>query len=736
MGNNTNSVPLAGELPEKDLDPFAKSSENSDTTRELLRQLEEMKKEIEKDTQGKPAPIKSQPIQQKPQQPAKPKAESPLMRLINNIMSAIKPAKKPAVPSVPMAQTIKPLPVTPNLQKVIPKAQPTKLVESHHKVRKAFVLLFLILGLCLFGYLVLFFTNMDSSVFQLGLTGTIIDQKENKPIVGAEILINGSTQATTDEKGQYSVSGLNYDQFEFRVRAPDYADFVENLAIPKQVLNYSLRKDIFLTSSKLAIVTGRFIADDPTYKFLLDKLYINEKEYKLNEDGTYNLSSVPVGKATILFESVRYKDINFGANLVVGGNNIPEFTLEPSADIVGTLKSYVRDDIVLNTRFEIENVTAEQIKINDDGKFRIRDLDIGREYKIRVFSNGYETRDYALTTSQGDNELFGFKLVEEGAATYIGKAESALTSDQIFSADLDGQNVVQLTAIKNLDAKFVGFDSRDNKMYFTSDYEEVRPQQSSITLLYTVDLETKNIARVTNQNLTSITNLAPNIRAKKMINQRQLRTTGQVQQQIQILDFSGENIKDLRAAKNITEVKISDNGNFVALRENETTISDAKLDSKLVRVDVQTGEAREITTKKNMNFHDISEDGNRLIFTALNEQTTFVDLLLYDAQTQETRTIKENHDGMNYQFINPDNGKIIFSAKREGRNNIYLYDIALNTTERITNLAPDDEIRVIYQQERFTFYRTQKGLYVIDPLKPQSFVFVTDKITNYLGTNF
>ncbi|MEO6729294.1 MAG: hypothetical protein ABIM99_05200 [Candidatus Dojkabacteria bacterium] len=701
---NVNTQPqpkgLAGNITEKAPDPFADQNKISDETQKLMDKMEEKETGIIK-------PVAAPVVKEVP------KKETFLERLLSNAGLGTAAVK----PSTPSGKTV----TTP--VKLKPKVDFTKFTRG-------FLIVLILLAVCFGGYLFIFLTNIDAQLVKITLNGKVTDTVDAKALEGVEIFIDNTSVGKTDSNGNYSIK-LDKLAFVFKVSLKDFNDFEENVTIPRTILSYSFNKNVSLTSSKVAQVTGKFIANNPNYNFSNDKLFFNDEEFILKADGTFSLTKVPTGNVKLTFESASFKDISQQITLNPGINTINDIKLTAAGDAVGSVISYIREDMVTKTGFSIENVQDNQITINDEGKFRIKDLDVGREYKIRSMADGYLTRDYAITIKQGENEVFGFKMVENGLATYIGTDEKNL--QHFYSTDLDGENVKELEAVKDFKPANEYFESRDGLLYFLSQHDRVKNSFKTIDVAYSLNPIDLTLTRLTNANLDAIDSLTPNFRAKKLISNYQNRNDAQKRRVLQFMDLSGDNLKTVRTVTgnvNYDNIKISGNGRFVYFREGE--LQNDKADTPIIyRADSQSDQIVKVAQRKKSVVEAVSEDGNWVVYSSLNETTTFRDLFLFNSSTNETRTIKENHDGTQYQFLNQNPDQLIFNAKRDGKMDIYSYSISQNSTSRISNLAIDDEIQNLYQQEKYAFYITKKGLYVIDVLKPKSFKLITNKVTKF-----
>ncbi|MFS8131201.1 MAG: hypothetical protein ACMG57_04435, partial [Candidatus Dojkabacteria bacterium] len=345
---------LAGNITSQSQDPFDVKSEGSEETKLLVQKIEEKESGITPAAKV----VKTSP-----------KNETFLDRLLINAGLKGTTAGVSPKSSTPSKSSNS---VTPTLPRIKP---------DFSKFTRAFLIGLIVLTL-LFGlYLLLYFTNIDTQILKISLNGTVTNTADGKPLEGAELFVDNSSVGKTDSNGKYSIK-INNLKFNLKATLKDFTDYQEDINVPRSILSYSFTKNITLTSSKVAKVVGKFVTDDPKYKFSDDKLFFNDEEFVLNDDGTFDLSLVPTGQVKLVFESVNFKDITQELTLNPGNNTIKEIKVTPAGDAVGSVISFVREDMVLNTKFTIENVQDNQILINDQGKFRVMDLDVGRTYKI------------------------------------------------------------------------------------------------------------------------------------------------------------------------------------------------------------------------------------------------------------------------------------------------------------------------------------------------------------------
>src|SRR6185369_10812475 len=150
---------LAGNIPNKELDPFAQA-ETSAEAKQLLEKIEEKESGVVK-------PKEAQPIK-----PVAVKKETFLDRLLQN--AGIKPQPAQLTNNTKTAQS------SVSTKQTAPRIDVSKFT-------RAFLLMLILLVVCSGGYLFIFLTNIDTQLIKITLTGKVTDASDKKAIENAEI---------------------------------------------------------------------------------------------------------------------------------------------------------------------------------------------------------------------------------------------------------------------------------------------------------------------------------------------------------------------------------------------------------------------------------------------------------------------------------------------------------------------------------------------------------------------
>lgn len=621
-------------------------------------------------------------------------------------------------------------PTTESTNNIVPKS-----VLNFDYSKKFFKVALGILGAffaCLIIFLLLSVTNIDTRFIKINLNGRVTDANTGEPIGNASILIGESEVAKTNDDGVYSASNVNYGEAEVTIKANGYDDHTETVKVTKVLLDYSTRKDFVLKSSLTGVLSGKFIPNSSTYKFTNDQLVIGEKQYEISDDGSFTIPNIKVGETVFKFNSASFKDITQNITIQAGVNEIPEINLTEGGDIVGELKSYVKEDLVLNTKFYVENILQDQVSITEEGKFAIKDLDTNKKYKIRVTADGYKTRDYEINITQGENQLFNFRLVEEGVAIYpIKQGNNISDPKKLYKSDFDGAGKVEISADNEIDLLSKFYNIEDQTLYYQSTSDDSFPRTGSggsLNMPYSFNLASGVSDRMT-VNVANLTEIKALFLPKKLLNISVVRIGSQNRSSLQVMDISGANRKDVKVldapGMKFLNLKVSNNGQYVMYGfENGDQ-------DELYRYEIESQTTKAVLQGQEIQLFDITDDGNLILSSRENPNTGLVDLVLINIATDDLRTLKENIKGSSYQFQKGSNNKIIFFEERESRSNIYTFTIDRSQEERVTSLTPDYEIDGIYQESNLLFYYTNRGLLVVDINKPKNFKLVDANAYNY-----
>jgi Tol biopolymer transport system component len=574
---------------------------------------------------------------------------------------------------------------------------------------------------------ILMLTSIDTAIFKLSLNGLVTDPNK-QPIANATIKIDGR-ETTTDSQGKFSIGGLEVSTYEVAVTANGFEPLEQEVGLGRSLMNYSNYREFTLTPSGIATLNGKLISPISGYDFTNDRIVIAETEYRINDNGAFSIPDLTTGNTKFEFRSVNFRDEVREFELDAGVQTLPDIVLSTAGDITASVKSWVREDLVLNLKVTVESVDTQYVEISEAGLLRVKDLEIGKTYKLRSEYPGYETRDYEIKVAQGENPLFDFRVVEKGFVPFQRKVGADF---QIFIANFDGKNEKQLTAD---DTEPYGEFIEGKNVYFMSTRDNLFSDIGVRNMLaYVVSTEGGNPQRVTTTT-TDLGRVVPNFKAAKMANVREGETSQSRVLEVLNLQGASRNLIEQIPNGQFNNIAISNDGSIIwySMQNSSQSING------LYRAATSTtkGKGDFILNKDNIMMFSISESGDRVLYSATNEDTGLQDLYMYTYSTRQDRLVKASFTGNQYQFISGSEDKVGFIDNRDGAANLYLLDLGENTDARLTDFAGNVEgVEAIFQQAGYMTYRTNKGLYIIDVNQPHAGKLITNNVARYTGYDF
>jgi len=564
-------------------------------------------------------------------------------------------------------------------------------------------------------------SNFDNQFFNLSISGTVTDFR-GQPVPSAEIFINDVFVGKTNENGFYKIDKLSESFVDFLVKKPEYEDFYEEIRIQNGFLDYSIEKDVTLNKANVATVRGKFIAPDETYNFANDRIIINNQEYRIENDGSFNIEDDIAGEQVFEFSSLNFRDISVDVTIPENQvTQINEYTLVPAGDILGTFEDYVTEQPITNVSILAEEIDPEAISISESGEFAIKDLEIGNEISLRIVSEGYETRDYEFRINQGENLVPDLKMIKTLEVVYLGQVENQENLDGVIRSSLDGKNTRLVDAITNLDPNEIFFDEQSGKIFFTSDEDNIRGVvDNRLDAIYEYILSSSRVNLLTPTDEEIIGSIYTNLKSNKYLD---IYSEGRNDdsRELFIANFNNTERRKISNLSNfeILEIGLSESANRIVYLEEQNN------DQRVIKTVSADGGSTEIVAEglEDLDLLDISPDGDTIIYSKINDTTELNDLFAYKQSTKQTTTLARDFRGSFTQFYS--NETLIYAD--EVNNKFGIYSINLQNTQKteLIELNVRDEITGIYKQAGLIYYVIEdKGLYVMDLGFPNSYKLV------------
>lgn len=564
--------------------------------------------------------------------------------------------------------------------------------------------------------------GVDTKIIKLTLAGQVLD-KDGKAVSGAKIKFNNN-EFTSDDKGRFSVGGLEMQVYEIEISASGFQTLKDSVAIGRGLLVYTSQRSFVLSTTTAGSVIGKLIAtDDPAYKFLEEEVKVGaDKTFKVSSDGTFALKDVSTGAYDIQVTSPNYKDIFLNKYEIKGGQqSLEPISLTAAGDVTGSLKSYIREDLVLDAELVIEGVPKESLTVADTGEFRFKDLEIGKTYKLRASAEGYRTRDYSFKVAKGKNPLPNFAMVENGIISYLAKKDNRI---QVFVNDYDGKNPKQLTST---DYEPFGLEliNDASKVVFASG-------KLGRTDFYAVPVDSGNpqqlTAGVPESERPELVEVYPNYEAEKFTTI--FVDTASKERVLAMRNIDGSTkIEIARTVGTFIDPRISDDGKFVSFIINNKAGSDGGL----YRFSLATNEKTKVNTDAATAVYGISPSGSRVLYAVFEQATNVTSLKYVDVDKGQAVVLSATSNGQFYQFVRGSEAQIVYTSTRNGQNNLYRLNIETNQEEVLTR---GGGIESILQQGKMLLYYKTSGVFIMDLSKPAENKLVTNDVVRYTGYKF
>jgi hypothetical protein len=585
---------------------------------------------------------------------------------------------------------------------------------------------------CAVIFYVISASKFDTYFVKQTLSGTVVNE-QGAAVAGAKVsLDNNITQ--TDPTGSFSFAGLNAGAYKLNVQADSYQMYSQDITLNATLPTYSQTVAITLLSASSMTSNGKLITNQSGYQFLDDRIFVGDKEYKINIDGTFKLDLV-TGDNRVIFKSVNFVDVVREIKIEANQTNyeFEPITLVPAGDIVGSIASYISQTPVTELRISAEGASQEQITIDKiKNQFRIQDLEIGKQYQIRLSHPNYITRDYTQTVAQGESALFGAAIVEKGRIAYIFKQEGNSNNLQIMSSQWDGGDLKAVTTGRT--EPYGEYIDAEEIVYFMSTRDSLSSTLGGRALLaYAIPANgTGNLQRITS-NTNGIGLVFPNFHAKLLIN---ITTSDakRLDRIIEVMDLTGNNRRTLFTLPKGQIYNLSSSFNGTAITFGVKSAG-ADLDG-LYWIDLQTKEVKRLVPSTPLQVFGLSDSGKQVLYSSTKGDNSLRELHVFDVPASSDRRLRTAFTGAQYQFVRGYEDKVIFYDQRSQDTNVYSLDLDDTGDTALTNFKNLEAVEAVYQQNGLIIYQTNKGMYALDFAHPYAGKLVTTKFTRYTGYDF
>lgn len=308
-----------------------------------------------------------------------------------------------------------------------------KVFKRAKKQHKRFFFAISVCTFLLLVYLAGVIFGVDQYLIKTPLEGRVVSN-DGDDISGAEVILQGQ-KTITDKNGSFRFEDVKFGTYEIVVDTNGYVRYVEKVKIER----FSNYVDISMRAQEYGEVNLTFKTDRTQDKVLNVK--INNQPFTvqtLTDKFVVESGRLLVGNYLLEMNSPDYVDFSEKFNLDSGKSEMV-YDIEPSGDVVAEFRNYLSEDIV--EPGEIIVTMEEQIvvipEIETPGKLEMRDMEIGKEYRIQLKLSGYLDREVEFVPTQGLNSLGNIFMFVNESVIYTDRGK-------IVSSFIDGSNRKEL----------------------------------------------------------------------------------------------------------------------------------------------------------------------------------------------------------------------------------------------------------------------------------------------------
>jgi len=551
-------------------------------------------------------------------------------------------------------------------------------------------------------------------------------------VSGASVRI-GTKTARTDAAGNATISGVRDGLYEVIIEHPNYSTYNSDLTINS---NNRDSLEFFIASLSVASIEGIVEAENGI--LLTDSVSIRagDQTAELNDDGTFQLSGIPIETTQVAIESAEYADIIRDVTLTSGKNALGEFVLVPAYDLELQVNDFFTKQPIIDAKATYGSM---EFVANDQGVITVNDILIQDEDQTAIlYKAGYNAKTVLLPQDKDDTtgQLENIDLVKEGRVLYTSEREGI---SNVYTANYDGTGEVKIS---------------------TGAGSSTKPEYSDSAILYYGSSETPTplVFRATGSgdqpSAVSIPPL-PQTQENQIMQefyflppQKKLRYTSSIENDttkisLSVSDLTGTNQKEVfqtsydnkEFAKEIRSLHINDSGSHVTFIVSESQKTPFKhLKSSVVEYSITTGAIKTLLVDESestaLNVLGVS-GGNDYVVTVNTTSAGVQEVAVIN--TSSNRTVEyENLSIFELATqISDDSRYLYFISVRDGKSDIYRLPFQTGEIQQITSTGDVDSF-YIDTNDVLQFQRGQ-DMYLLDTT---SSIDSVDPVGTPISSNF
>jgi len=597
--------------------------------------------------------------------------------------------------------------------------QEIKQVSPGKKFNKLFILVTLVVfaGIALLISLVLLL-KLDAVVFPATMKGTVT-LADGTGVSDVKVCVENKC-STTDDSGQYKLSGLKYGKNEVVLNKTGY----KNTKYTTKLRRGDNSKDFILRVEGMLDFKGQFKTVDG--KLIKDGfvLVTGEERYGITvkDDGSFNIVAVKVTTDSITVSSPNYKDKQVDVDFTNDEIDLGTITLEVAGEVRFTPVDWLSLEPLDEIKVTLKG-NGEQFVLGKDGdKYIVNDLEIGKATTLIIEKSGYLKKNLNIEKlAQGTQDLEELEMVREGKLVYV---SSRTGNSCVYIANYDGSEEKRLSPNKG-NSYSPYYSKATNSVLFFSDYKNKKNIDGyKIGLLYKADITTGKITKLS-KNLyedyngdVGTYNLMAGKRTFYEAHPDYVNTW-----RYMFGNTDGSGMKQIMHSKDIlSNFVISDTGRLMMY---SGSFKD-KNDNGIYLYNTENG-------KKNRIFasSDSFESYIPITFSPDSKYGLFIayeigesDLYVRDFSKAETIRLTSNSTHENTPKFGDGSKVVSYISNRDNKSDIYMMNIE---DRKETKITKDGNVNFYIWQNNLIFFVSENKIWVIDPFKPNKAQEITDK---------
>ena len=469
---------------------------------------------------------------------------------------------------------------------------------------------------------------------------------------------------------------------------------------------------IFKANVELSVVDSETNKGLPASITLTNKDNNNyHSEITADQDGKISIANLVKGDYALTIKYSGYIDYASSLTLIKGSNNPAAFKLSKippkKVNVTGTIQDFVSETVLNDAAITLGDQIA---KSDSSGKFNVNKVITG-SYQVKVKKDGY--LDYSKEIDVKEEKIDPISLVPQGKVVFVSNRDQGKRG--IYVSNIDGSDSKPLVQRVGENEDYNPIVSTNNKkVIFLSTREGKKEKGNTITGLFIVDIDGKNLVKISDKASYGYfwsDNLKNVIWQTTVIND-----SGPSTFEAYVYNVANQsNTQVVSSKSSVSNLMINDSSTKLAYSLND--YSSGKYEIDLYNIgDNSTTKA--VDAKSSVYLVKFKSD-NEIIYSSWDQQsnqTKYYSLNLSDNSSQEVQ----------YEFpkrttVKAPSGKLVsYIEARDGKKNVFISNTDNSGEKKLTSIDTAEGQPYWSLDGNLIFFNNIKSgesaLYVVSPL--------------------